>query len=729
MEGRNQESIFDNELLESIFRTSKKTIQEYVQEIYRHCRYRTVDSQVIRGTVLDDRGPLMDLYESCVQQDAHLRSVMETIFSQIIGERYMLASQNEKGKYIKNVEESKKVQGSQFDKIIRGIVESNWYGYTLLEIPFDINPLTGKLDNVRIIQRRNVLPDQLRVVKRQGQWSPGWDLNSPQYSDNYVLINTGDLGLFSATTPLILAKKFTLANYVNFSHTYGQPIIHGKTSAEDAWSRKKLADDIANAAENKVLVTGINDDIEVKSFSMSNSEHIYTGLIDFANKEVSNLMVGSESMAGATQSYVGSTNAHQDIFRERIETYREYIENVMNEMIIPRLIKSGYIKPGLEFKYSNRIEMNNKDKIALYSFLSERYEISPDEIDKEFGVQVGSQINLMEAKAAVSIDNAAVGDEPNNDHHIISDEEYFRRYGHERTSAIRKKIEAKYSKIKASKGKKEKDDSEYKAIYNIFKRYLNSLDGSQDSWDILEDMMWLRSEFAVDHAIKGFGMTVEDALDLLMNKKNLTPEEEEKRNILVAAIDNLVDFAVAEEFQMSQALPSVDEYEDTEEYEDDCEDICEQYNQTYADTENDDIEYAMGVAAGWTKYKETDILIYMTQGDDRVRPWHEDLEGLSYPKSSFPEWLIPPIEWGCRCYLEEDSTGTVNNKKNLDRFVDKKSNKMPSFVNPVFKESVAKCGRIFGKSHPYFDYPSEYKDKIKKASANIKKNWLGKGAK
>ena len=330
--------------LESIFRTSKKTIQEYVREIDRHCRYKSVQSQVTRGVVLDDRGPLIDLYEACVQQDAHLSAVLETVESQIIGERYMLARQNERGKYIKDVEETKKIQGSQFTKIIKGIVESKWYGYTLLEIMPTINPLTNKLAEVNIIERRNVLPNQNRVVRRQGQWTPGWDITSNQYSCNYILINTGTLGLFSATTPLILAKKFTLANYVNFSHTYGQPIIHGKTESESIQDRQRLAQSIANAAQNKIVVTGLNDEVDIKTFTMSNSEHIYSSLIEFVNKEVANLIVGSSSMAGETQSYVGSTNAHQDIFRERIEVYREYIENVMNEEILPRLVDMGYIK-------------------------------------------------------------------------------------------------------------------------------------------------------------------------------------------------------------------------------------------------------------------------------------------------------------------------------------------------------------------------------------------------
>lgn len=390
----NSEEKFDIDLLESIFRTSKKTIQEYVREIERYCRFKSVQNQVINGTILDDRGKLIDLYDACIQQDAHLSAVLETLESQIVGERYMLARQNEKGKYVKDVQATKKIQGTQFIKIIKGIVESKLYGFTALEILPDIDSKTGKLKEVNLIERRNVLPDQKRVVRRQGIWSPGWDLESPQYVNNYVLINSGSLGLFSATTPLILAKKFTLANYVNFSHTYGQPIIHGKTESDNSQDRKRLANDIASAAQNKVIVTGLQDEVDIKTFTMSNSEKIFTGLMEVVDKEVSNLILGSESMAGATQSYVGATNAHQDIFRDRVEVYREYIENVMNEEIIPRLVAMGYIDGGLEFKYSKRLEMSNKDQIELYKFLSERYEIGADEIDKVFGVTVGKQLNL-----------------------------------------------------------------------------------------------------------------------------------------------------------------------------------------------------------------------------------------------------------------------------------------------------------------------------------------------
>lgn len=35
---------------------------------------------------------------------------------------------------------------------------------------------------------------------------------------------------------------------------------------------------------------------------------------------------------------------------------------------------------------------------------------------------------------------------------------------------------------------------------------------------------------------------------------------------------------------------------------------------------------------------------------------------------------------------------------------------MPDFVNPVFKESVAKGGRIFSDAHSYFIIPKSIKE-------------------
>lgn len=434
MRKRTQENstgnFFTEEALVSYFNIVKKTIQEYTNELANRCRYKSIVSQTGDGTVMDDRSHLIDLYDSCYIQNARLQSCCETLYSQLTGERYSLGTIDKNGKFVRNPEESKKAQGIQFEKLIKGTIEATMYGYTLLEVLPDIVPETGLLREVNIIERRNVLPDQNRVVQRQHQWSPGWNLEEQQYKHTYILINSGGFGLFAATTPLILAQKYTLSNWVNFSHTYGQPIIHGKTSAEDDITRKRLASKIASAATNKVLVTGKDDEIDIKAFTMSNSEKIYDTLIAYVNKEVSNLILGSESMAGATQSYVGSTKAHEDIFRARVKNYRKYIENVMNEKILPVLKYWGYISQDVIFKYNNKIDMSTEDKIKIFDVLTDKYEVDPEVINMEWGIQVGAQRNLdniINGGNAVNANSA-------NDDWKMSDEEYEKRYGHPRTA-------------------------------------------------------------------------------------------------------------------------------------------------------------------------------------------------------------------------------------------------------------------------------------------------------
>lgn len=427
-ENNSNGEFFTSEALVSTHRLVKKTIQEYTDELARRCRYKSVVSQVDNGTVLDDRSRLIDLYESCYIQNAHLQGVQETLYSMLTGDRYMIAKQDEKGKWVKDAEQSLITQGSQFEKIIKGALDAMMYGYTLLEIENKLDPLTGRLVEVNSLERRNVLPDQRRVIQRQHEWSPGWDIDNERFKHNYVLINTGGFGLYAATTPLILAQKYTLSNWVNFSHTYGQPIIHGKTISEDSNSRRRLANDMASAAQNKIIVTGKDDEIDIKNFAASNSEKIYDNLIAYVDKCVSNLILGSESMAGGEQSYVGSTKAHEEILRARIKTYRSYVENVINEQVLPILKYWGYVDDDAFFKYSNQVDMSNKDKIELTKLIVTNYEFESEEIEKMWGVTVGKQ-RLDTYGGGYGGDGYSGSD---NDHHIMTDEEYFKRYGHPR---------------------------------------------------------------------------------------------------------------------------------------------------------------------------------------------------------------------------------------------------------------------------------------------------------
>lgn len=252
----------------------------------------------------------------------------------------------------------------------------------------------------------------------------------------------------------------------------------------------------------------------------------------------------------------------------------------------------------------------------------------------------------------------------------------------------------------------------------VFTRFVESLANETDSQEILEELMSLRADFLIQHALSGFDIDYDEALEMLRNADGLTDEQAARRNIIVAAVDNLIDFAIVEEYQMARELPDLD---DDEYDEDDYEEVFERYNKRYAEVENSDAEYAMIIAAGLIGATDNTMLTYMTQGDERVRPWHLQYEGFSAQKSRFPAWLIPPIEHQCRCYLVEDNI--VGKIKDVNDVVLKVPT-MPDWFNRTFKESVALGGRIFSDEHPYFIIDSRDEESLHNIAKRLKEKYM-----
>lgn len=274
-----------------------------------------------------------------------------------------------------------------------------------------------------------------------------------------------------------------------------------------------------------------------------------------------------------------------------------------------------------------------------------------------------------------------------------------------------------------------KEEEEFAILLAAFQRFIESIKKGEKQWESLEELMTLRADFIINSSIGGLGLNMIEALGLLeKDSHSLGDKEQEQVKVVKAAIENLVEFAVAEEYQLSEEV--MDLYLDWDDDGDEDLDekllaINKKYNSTYAKVENEDAFYAMLIAAGWIEIAKGTELMYMTMGDERVRPWHMQYEGFTAPKESFPDWLIPPIEHRCRCYLVpvNDGFGKIEDIKNVNNSMVSMP-EMPEWFNGTFKESVAKGGRIFSDEHPYFQVDPEHVGILRGISERIKYKYL-----
>jgi len=253
-------------------------------------------------------------------------------------------------------------------------------------------------------------------------------------------------------------------------------------------------------------------------------------------------------------------------------------------------------------------------------------------------------------------------------------------------------------------------EEEYNILLQMFEDLLDSVENDEIELEDLEDIIYKRVEFAFGYCFKRFNLDIDEALDIVRNHSDhlLTPSEKERKDMLVAAIDNLIEFSVAAETHMYDDMENLEDDDDLDE-----EDIFERYNETYAKVENNDIDYASLIAFSFLGISDNMTLTYTTQGDERVRDSHRALEGTSYPKAEFPEWLTPPLDWGCRCYLDE-SYDVPNFAEGVD------DDTIDKAVNPIFEHSLAKGGDIFSPEHPYFTIDKKYEAYVNKIVRDIK---------
>ena len=268
-------------------------------------------------------------------------------------------------------------------------------------------------------------------------------------------------------------------------------------------------------------------------------------------------------------------------------------------------------------------------------------------------------------------------------------------------------------------------DSKYDKLLALYIALLRSL--HDDYEEKLYELSEQRCAYAIEAVLSGLGVDAEYASQLLKAKDDntLTEHDSEMRDRILAAFRNIIDFSVAEEYQLYRESLDIagdsDVDFDSDEYEK-MKDACHRYNYVYAAVEDSDIEYAGAMAAWWISVARNEYLMYLTQGDDRVRPWHAALEGFSARRDEFPQWMIPPIEWGCRCYLITMAGDVVEGALDARKVVAKAPSK-PSQIDGVFSESLAKCGRIFSSSHPYFQIMESDESMLQGFVERLREKW------
>ena len=150
--------------------------------------------------------------------------------------------------------------------------------------------------------------------------------------------------------------------------------------------------------------------------------------------------------------------------------------------------------------------------------------------------------------------------------------------------------------------------------------------------------------------------------------------------------------------QLNEAFPSMIDKNGNkkpfEQFLNEVQNINQTYNVNYLHAEYNFVQASATMAAKWEKFEEDGdryLLQYRTQKDDKVRPEHAALDGVTLPMSDpFWESYYPPNGWNC--FYQGTPVLTANGWKNIDSI---KKGELVVGGSGEFREVTATLARPF----------------------------------
>ena len=263
-------------------------------------------------------------------------------------------------------------------------IDSIMYGFGILQIEeYDITELDVDFDE---IDRLNIIPEKKEVKATQYEMS-GVSIEEPQYYDWTVFLGEEkDLGLLHKLTPFALYKKNVLGAWSQFTELFGIPMRIGKTNVHDDKLRANMMNMLKNMGSAGSAVMDENDVVEIIQTNNQDSYKVFEQLLKYCDESISKLILG-QTMTSDNGSSKSQAEVHATVSEAYTMNDCYSFECLMNEEILPRLVKIGFPYKGMVFKFDNVEKIPLKDKMEMVTKLLQWGKNIPDEyILAEFGI-------------------------------------------------------------------------------------------------------------------------------------------------------------------------------------------------------------------------------------------------------------------------------------------------------------------------------------------------------
>lgn len=652
---------------------------------------------------------LYDLYADVVQ-DGHVIAVTGKRFDAATTANWQFI--NKDGKPVDVINDI--IDSTGFDEIVAEIVNSKFWGYSILE-PIFFKGYNEKWEvEANLLPRLNYRPE-LGVVAFESTGEEGINIREGIYAKTIMEVGkTTDLGLLLSAAQYAILKRGGVGDYAMFVQVFGRPIIDATWDGFDEGQRQKLLASL-DIGPGGVIVRPDGTTVTILESKTTNTT-IHPDFLKILNKEISKALLGTtETVESSDSSGYAQSKTHSDQDNNKHESDINFVRKVLNSRFTKILEAHGFNTEGGSFIIQGEeTKLSTKESFEMHKamvkdlalpidddFFYETYGIpKPDNYDilkkerqeiskktEPFTIPIGEkstksgqkkeekdpeakEVKLKWLKRFTQLFQSAPAETTGatcGSHHIInlSLEDNFND-------------EALIQRVFDAKGS-------FTFEADLFEYTLKTLlKGFKKGWD--------HQIISLQYA-PGFEYNIDDPALLTAFEQNLFRFTGAKNLAEIQMLNELFKKSKSfdEFYRLAKAQTTI-------------------FNKDWLLTEyNTAILTGESAATYHRLMAQVDIFPYWkytTAGDDHVRLTHQFLDGIILPAND-ERWdkIFPPNGWNCRCYVvpilrsEFDKNNITVNKAKVDAYL----------TSPEFAKEEAqgwgvnrgKIGQIFIANQQY----------------------------
>ncbi|MBD5199220.1 MAG: DUF935 family protein [Bacteroidales bacterium] len=332
------------------------------------------------------RGALYAIYTDALV-DMHLTGCFTQRYHKTLLKSFVIIGKDGK----ENDEALKTFESKWFHHFLLRALESIAWGHSLVQLGDIITDANGvmKFSDVELVPREHVCPEYgVLLHERSDTPDRGIPYREGVYADWCVEIGDAkDLGLLLKCAPQAISKKNMTSYWDVFGEIFGMPMRVGTTTSQNPADRKQIEVMLEEMGAAGWALFPEGTTIDIKESSRGDAYNVYDRRIDRANSEMSKGVLG-QTMTIDNGSSQSQSETHLEVFENICAADAKLIEYIINDDLIPKMIKLGFPLEGCSFAWDNAATYSPAEQRELERMLLQYFDIDPDYFNEKYKVPI-----------------------------------------------------------------------------------------------------------------------------------------------------------------------------------------------------------------------------------------------------------------------------------------------------------------------------------------------------